>query len=204
MNYIGHLNAFYTRLYHDKRLTAHHVSLYMALFQLWNQSLFADDFQINRCEVMQLSKIGSVNTYVRCLRQLTQWQYVVYIPSKKISVGSIIRMITFEHTSDIRLRHSNKLYKTLQTIKPSKDEILKFFETEKFPPAEAEKFFNHYAATGWMMGQNPIQNWQAAAINWMLNAEKFRTHEKPQRAAKKDHSAGHLNASTDKHYDEPL
>ena len=204
MNYIQHLNTFYTKLYHDKRLTPHHISLYMALFQLWNQCLFAEDFQINRMEVMQLSKIGSVNTYVRCLRELTQWQYVVYIPSKKISVGSIIRMITFDHTNDTSLRHSNKQFKTLQTIQPSSEQIFKFFEKEKFPAAEANKFFNHYQANGWMIGQNPIQNWQAAAINWMLNAEKFKPYEKPQRTHKKDHSAGHLNASTGKQYDEPL
>ncbi|MEO8796047.1 MAG: hypothetical protein ABI390_11305 [Daejeonella sp.] len=204
MNYIRHLNEFYTRLYHDKNLTAHHVSLYMALFQLWNQCHFAAEFPVNRLEVMQLSKIGSSNTYLRCLRQLTEWKYLIYIPSKKISVGSIIRITTFDATTDTPVIRLNKPLKTLQISKPRKDEVLIFFDSEKFPSGEAEKFFNHYQATGWMMGQNPIQNWQAAAINWMLNAEKFKPHEKPQRTHKKDHSAGHLNATTDKQYNEPL
>ena len=59
MNYIKHLNAAFQKFIEDSRLNPTHVSLYVALFQFWNISRFADCFYINRQEVMQLSKIGS-------------------------------------------------------------------------------------------------------------------------------------------------
>jgi hypothetical protein len=40
-------------------------------------------------------------------------------------------------------------------------------------------------------------DWAAAARNWMLNANKFNTHENPN-------GAKHLNTPTDKDYSEPL
>jgi hypothetical protein len=41
-------------------------------------------------------------------------------------------------------------------------------------------------------------DWQAAAQNWMLNAIKFKSYEKPPNRAK------HLNTQNDKDYGEPL
>jgi hypothetical protein len=43
-------------------------------------------------------------------------------------------------------------------------------------------------------GKTPMQNWKAAAKNWMLNAEKFSPSK----------TAGKLNATTNKNYNEPL
>jgi len=43
----------------------------MALFQLWNNNRFPDEFYINRNEVMQFSRIGSKTTYHRCIKELT-------------------------------------------------------------------------------------------------------------------------------------
>lgn len=56
----------------DDRLTPHHVSLYISLFSLWNLHHFRNPISIARQEGMQLSKIGSVNTYLRYLKELRQ------------------------------------------------------------------------------------------------------------------------------------
>ncbi len=34
---------------------------------------------------------------------------------------------------------------------------------------DAEKFYDHYLAVGWMMGKSPIRNWQAAFRKWEKN-----------------------------------
>lgn len=98
VNYIRHLNAVFEEFSRDSRLNPTHISLYMALFQLWNHYQFTEEFYINREEVMKLSRIGSKGTYHRCIRQLDQWNYIIYKPSHNPFQGSKIKMFVFETT----------------------------------------------------------------------------------------------------------
>jgi len=205
MNYIQHLTAFYTKLSNDARLSPHHISLYSGIFQLWNAARFQNLVHINRSELMSLSRIGSVNTYIRCLKELHDWNYIQYFPSKNISVGSQIRVITFDNTADntheTPLRHSNKHIKTNKNI-PSQKEVDDYFKNEGYPGHEAAIFYSHYTAKGWMMGTSPIQNWQSAAINWMARAQNFNIKKVTAAAstAKTDKRSNNLNPN----YNEPL
>ena len=57
---------------------------------------------------------------------------------------------------------------------PQIKEVEEFFKSTNYPDTEAKKFFNHYKAIGWKIkGITPIEDWQAAAHKWMLNAGKF-------------------------------
>ncbi|MEO6671132.1 MAG: hypothetical protein ABIN36_16740, partial [Ferruginibacter sp.] len=78
MNYIRHLNSFFTLVKQDPNLTAAHVSLYMAMFQYWNFNRFKNPFPIQRDNMMQLSKIGSKNTYHKTLKDLHQAGYIFH------------------------------------------------------------------------------------------------------------------------------
>ncbi|WP_026979102.1 transcriptional regulator [Flavobacterium tegetincola] len=85
-------------------------------------------------------------------------------------------------------------------FKPTQEEIKSYFAQEKFPDLEAQKFYNYFASIGWLVGgRTPMQNWQAAAQNWMLNANKFtkESHAPPKPKT-------YLNATTEKNYAEPL
>jgi hypothetical protein len=83
--------------------------------------------------------------------------------------------------------------------KPSIDEIKSYFLQQNFPELEANKFFNYFSSVGWLIGGKiPMVDWQAAAQNWILNAIKFKSYEKPPDRAK------HLNTANDKDYGEPL
>ncbi|MDR6843368.1 transcriptional regulator [Flavobacterium granuli] len=97
-------------------------------------------------------------------------------------------------------RHINNLDNPAkkEKIKPTFDEIKTHFEKQKFPELEAQKFFNYFSSNGWLVGgKTPMADWTAAAQNWMLNANKFSTTTKPNRAK-------HLTTKTDKNYSEPL
>ncbi len=100
MNYIRHLNGFFERLAKDGRLSSYHISLYMALFQHWNANRFSDQFTISRAEVMKLARIGSANTYARCMKELTGWGYISYLPSSNLHSGSKVACIRFDITGD--------------------------------------------------------------------------------------------------------
>ncbi|AYN67538.1 hypothetical protein D1013_09270 [Euzebyella marina] len=95
INYITHLNAVFEHFSKDKRLNATHISLYVALFQLWNHNFFKQEFYINREEVMAISKIGSKSTYHRCIKELNYWKYLNYYPSHNPFKGSRIKMFEF-------------------------------------------------------------------------------------------------------------
>ncbi len=75
------------------------MSLYIALFQLWNNYHFTAEFFINRDETMQLSKIGSKTTYHRCIKELHYWKYLLYKPSHNPFKGSKIKMFNFGTSS---------------------------------------------------------------------------------------------------------
>lgn len=80
MNYIRHLNAFFTMVKSDDRLTALHVSLYIALFQYWNLNRFENPFSVYRDDIMKMSCIGSKNTYHKCIKHLHSTGYIIQHP----------------------------------------------------------------------------------------------------------------------------
>lgn len=92
MNYIKLLNSAFSAFYFDDRLNPTHISLYMALFQEWNSSRFADEFFVNRRDLMRCAKIGSKSTYHRCVTDLDSWNYLTYFPSNNPYKGSKIKM----------------------------------------------------------------------------------------------------------------
>jgi len=126
MNYIKHLNAVFQQFSKDSRLNPSHVSLYIALFQIWNDYHFKKSFYINRAEVMDLSKLGSKTTYHRCIKELSHWKYILYEPSHNPFRGSKIRMFNFE-TSDEPVLNSS--YTNIETsdeqVLVSKDKLIK-------------------------------------------------------------------------------
>ncbi|WP_120201825.1 hypothetical protein [Ichthyenterobacterium magnum] len=128
INYIKHLNGAFLQFSKDTRLNPTHISLYVALFQLWNTNRFPEEFYINREEVMKYSKIGSKSTYHRCIKELSHWNYIIYLPSHNPYKGSKIKMLKFETSTGQALVHNSPkndtsngqalvpIYKHIQTI----------------------------------------------------------------------------------------
>lgn len=100
INYIKHLNGVFEQFTKDSRLNPTHISLYVALFQLWNTYHFPNEFHINREEIMRSSKIGSKATYHKCIKELSHWKYLLYMPSHNPYKGSKIKMFNFETSAE--------------------------------------------------------------------------------------------------------
>ncbi|MEP0938186.1 MAG: hypothetical protein ABJQ84_01590 [Ekhidna sp.] len=100
MNYITHMNGWIARVYNDDRLQSNHISLYLALFQFWNINRFQTPIIIIREELMRLSKIGSANTYTKCIKQLDEWGYIRYEPSYNPMQGSRVHLYRFDKGGD--------------------------------------------------------------------------------------------------------
>ncbi len=220
MNYIKHLNGVFQKFWGDTRLNSTHISLYMALFQVWNLSRFPEVFYINRQEIMALSKVGSKATYHRCIKQLEDWNYLNYFPSHNPYKGSQIKMFTFGTSDDtstdsttdtsieqdmgqalVRNTNTNKQKENIRKTKLPKNEneVLDFFKKKEWPTTEALKFYNHYQAIGWKLGgKAKIVDWHATASNWMLKAIELETVIEPSQ------NKDNLRTTKIKDYGQPL
>ncbi|WP_431126150.1 hypothetical protein [Flagellimonas flava] len=223
MNYIQHLNARFVDFYDDDRLHPGHFSLYMALFFYWNLHRFPEEFYANRAELMTMAKIGSKSSYHRLIKELQDFGYIEYDPAKsphELSRVALSQNCTDNSTlmgrtrtifgtyrpksvPDTLYRKQYKPNKRSLGAKPrSQLEVLDFFKEKKYDLEEAFKFFNHYQAIGWKIGGKvTIQDWKAAADNWMLKALELARERKEKRALD---SGDHLITTTEKDYGEPL
>ncbi|MBS1489105.1 MAG: hypothetical protein OJF59_000652 [Cytophagales bacterium] len=81
------------------------------------------------------------------------------------------------------------------SVPVSPEEVQDYFAERNSTRLEAEKFFNYFQSNGWKVGgRAAMQDWKAAARNWILNSHKFET--KPKN--------GSLHVNTNKNYGEPL
>lgn len=79
--YVPQLTNFYDHILNDVRINARHISLYMALFECWNQNRFKNPIHITRDKIMPPAKINGIATYHRCIKDLHQLGYISYHPS---------------------------------------------------------------------------------------------------------------------------
>lgn len=84
------LTAFYKQAGEDARISATHISLYMALVQCWNSVGGRNPFPIQREEIMKAAKINARFTYNKCINNLQDFGYIKYLPSSNSFTHSII------------------------------------------------------------------------------------------------------------------
>ena len=84
------LTTFYKRIGEDNRISATHISVYMALLQQWNLTGGKNPFPIQREDVMNAAKISARLTYNKCINNLQEFGYITYRPSSNSFTQSII------------------------------------------------------------------------------------------------------------------
>ncbi|HLX91319.1 MAG TPA: hypothetical protein VKR32_06530 [Puia sp.] len=86
--FVPELAAFYERIVRDNRVTVTHISLYMAMFHIWNLAAYSSPISVSRSQLMRLSKIASRTTYHNHMKELVDFGYIKYIPSYHPVLGS--------------------------------------------------------------------------------------------------------------------
>ncbi|WP_031428463.1 hypothetical protein [Flavimarina sp. Hel_I_48] len=150
MNYIKLLNAAFEKFFFDDRLNPTHISLYMALFQEWNSSRFADEFFVNRRELMRVAKIGSKSTYHRCVTDLDSWNYLSYFPSNNPYKGSKIKMAIIGTSDEPDMGRYN----------PELEQL-----AERYRPIREPVVYQHRPTNGQALYQNRPVSGQALVSN---------------------------------------
>jgi predicted phage replisome organizer len=89
-------------------------------------------------------------------------------PSKSIDIEKDIEKdILLPHTC-VREDDEDEL------SNPTLDQVIKFVKDNNFK-VNANKFYNHYNSSNWMIGNKPIKNWQSVLRAWELNAKETTT-----------------------------
>jgi len=88
MGEIKELTNFYEAIRDDPRISTTHISLYMALFQLYNMNGFKNPINICRKRVMEVAKISGLATFHKCMKYLDEFGYIRYVPSYNPAINS--------------------------------------------------------------------------------------------------------------------
>lgn len=176
MNYIRHLTSFFSKVSTDTRLHPTHVSLYVALFQLWNMNRFNSPFSLNRADAMNLSRIGSLNTYHKCMHDLNHFGYIEYKPSHNPVVGSLINMFIFDTTDDTSivqpLRQSRRKNDTTTGTSTAP-----FYKQDKHSNKTRERGNSRSQEINFIIPhQNEIEEFFKSENHSLVEARKFFNH----------------------------
>lgn len=76
------------RMSRDERLNATHISLFSGLFVHWQRNGFSSPFAVTRKGLMVYSRIASIATYHKCIKELDEYGYIRYQPSYHPKQGS--------------------------------------------------------------------------------------------------------------------
>ena len=87
-NEIADYSNWIKRMGKDERLMATHMSLFTALFIHFQRNGFVSPFPVTRAGLMACSRIASVATYHKCIKELNDFGYIRYQPSFRPKKGS--------------------------------------------------------------------------------------------------------------------
>ena len=87
MSELGHV---YKTVRNDNRVGPIHMSLLMAIIYYWQKNDCNNPVCVFSRELMELSKITGVSTYYKMIRELHEYGYIKYEPSKNHFAGSLI------------------------------------------------------------------------------------------------------------------
>jgi hypothetical protein len=90
MELFSPLTGFYEAIEDDVRISTTHISLYMALLQQWNMNGGINPVTIVRSSIMKAAKINARYTYNKCMNNLQEFGYIIYLPSSNPFSSSIV------------------------------------------------------------------------------------------------------------------
>lgn len=159
-----------------------HISLYVALFQLWDIHKFQAPFCICRKDVMRLSKIKSFATYHKCIKEMHNAGFIIYSPTYNSYKGSSIEIVDFETLDLKRLecKRTSKEEENSFSI-PQHYEVEIYFNERDMLPEDAKRFYSSYQSKDWKLcNEGPMKCWRSAARIWISkikNNNQTKTYE---------------------------
>ncbi|WP_072944978.1 hypothetical protein [Flavobacterium granuli] len=91
------LSNFFSAIEKDYRISITHIGIYAALLQFRMDKGLINPIQVFSFEIMYLAKISAPTTYLKCVKELSEYGYIKYEPSFKRNKGSKVYFIDPEN-----------------------------------------------------------------------------------------------------------
>ncbi|MFY1047500.1 hypothetical protein [Chryseobacterium sp. GP-SGM7] len=161
--------SYFSSFIKDSQMQPVHISLYVALFELWSINKFQSPFRICRKEVMRLSKIKSFATYHKCIKEMHNAGFIIYSPTYNSYKGSSIEIVDFE-TLDLKGRERKRMSKDEGNsfYIPQHYEVELYFDEMNMLSEDAKRFYSTYQSKDWKLcNEEPMKCWRSAARIWI-------------------------------------
>lgn len=87
------LSVFFESIEKDFRIGSTHIAIFAALVQFWMEKGMVNPIQAYSIEIQKIAKIMSPKTYHKCMRELHEYGYLFYVPTKNKNRRSSIYFI---------------------------------------------------------------------------------------------------------------
>lgn len=84
------LSVFFESIENDFRIGSTHIAVFAALVEFWVQKGMINPIQAYSIEIQKIAKIVSPKTYHKCMRELDNYGYLIYVPTKNKNKRSSI------------------------------------------------------------------------------------------------------------------
>jgi len=84
------LSDFFSAIKNDFRISSTHIAIYVSLLHYRRDKGFINPIEAFGRDITALAKLSSVNTYHKCIQELAEYGYIIYVPSFKKNQGSKI------------------------------------------------------------------------------------------------------------------
>lgn len=175
MDNTTNISRFFDHIIGDDLICPSHISLYTALLQFWSLNQFQSPFRICRIDLMKLSKIRSIATYHKCMKELHVAGLIIYSPSYDSYKGSVVEINDLKkiETSTLIFCQDHKTSPHSSFSIPTVNEVRLYFSERGLAPVEADQFHSVYQSNDWeLASKKPMKSWQAAARNWISERKK--------------------------------
>ncbi len=90
MEILKPLTDFFSKIEKDGRISVTHIAVYTSLLRYWQQTGFINPITAFSYQIMEIAKISAPMTYRKCLKDLSDFGYLKYLPSYKSNQASKI------------------------------------------------------------------------------------------------------------------
>lgn len=94
MEALAPLSIFFSAIEKDRRISASHITVYMALLRFRMDKGLSNPIEVYSFEIMCLAKINTIKTYLKYIGELSQYGYIKYEPSLRKNQPSRIYFLT--------------------------------------------------------------------------------------------------------------
>lgn len=86
------LTDFFSAIENDGRISSTHIGVFAALIHYWQKNGQKNPIMAYSHQIMNIAKISTPTTYRRCVKELSEYGYIKYIPSFKKNKASEIHL----------------------------------------------------------------------------------------------------------------